>query len=1047
MKLIKESVMRPVGVIIIALVMIILGGVSLSGLKVDLMPDLELPIAAVSTPYPGAAPQEVENLVTRPLEGVLTATEGLSTIQSISTQNQSVIILMYDFNTDLDSVMLDLRDRIDMVRPTLPDGADAPSVMRFDPNQMPIMQVGISAEMDLSRLTYIAEENIVPQIERIPGVASVGLTGGQEREILVEPNLSELQRYGLSISQLAQMIGGENRSIPAGEIKRAGQEMSLRILGEFQSVAEIENINIPLQTGEILKLSDVAEVKDTFVEMNSFAYVNGEPTLSMDISKQADANTVEVSAAVSDELDKIQSEISQNVTLTKIMDSAEFINDSIKSVALNMLLGGAMAIFVLLLFLRSFRSTLIIGLAIPIAVISAFTLLYFAGETVNIITLGGLALGIGLLVDSSIVILENIYKFREQGYSRIDSAIKGASEVSSAVIAATLTSLVVFVPIVFTSGIAAELFIPLALTVGFTLVAALVVALTLVPMLARLLLPELKDKEESRGLRKIGDKIGNGLDSLNRGYRRVLKWSINHKKTIVFGTLLLLVASLGTVRFVGVEFIPSFDQGEIAASFEAPSGTSFEETRESLSKVEEFLLETGATEVVNTSIGGGGMMGMGGPADTNSGDIYVRMLPSNERDITSNQLINDLTEFGETLPDFDIDVWAFESDGMGGNPIDIEVRGDDFETLNLIADDIRDIISEVPGTANVTHSMGETRPEMQLHIDRDLALQYGLTYAGIMDTVRSSVSGQVASLMRTEGQEVSITVILPREYRENYNQLQNLPLMTQTGDTVLLSSVAEFVQAEGPNTINRQDQSRGVSITGDIMERDLGSVIADIEAELDQYVFPEGYDFNTGGEYEQMMDTFSDLALALGLAIFLVYAVMAFQFEKVLYPFIVMFSLPATFIGIMAGFLITGRPLSAPAFIGIIMLAGIVVNNAIVLVDYINKLRDRGLSRDEAILEAGPVRLRPILMTMLTTVLAMTPLAIGIGEGAELQAPMATVVVFGLAFSTVITLVLVPVVYIYTDQFTEWWKGLFNRDGRGKNKEDDNKLIEDPEES
>ncbi|MDQ0253439.1 HAE1 family hydrophobic/amphiphilic exporter-1 [Evansella vedderi] len=1024
MRLIKESVIRPVGVIIAALVMIILGGVSLTGLKVDLMPDLEIPIVAISTPYQGAAPQEVENLVTRPLEGALTATEGLSTIQSISTQNQSLILLMFDFNTNLDSVMLDLRDRIDMVRQTLPEGASSPTPMRFDPNQMPIMQVGISADMDLTRLTNIAEDNIIPQIERIPGVASVDLAGGREREILVEPDLSLMQRYGLTISQLSQIIAGENRSAPAGEIERGGQEMALRIVGDFRTVAELENINVPLRTGELIKLSDVAEVKDTFSEMSAFAYVNGEPTLSMDISKTSDANTVEVAQAVSRELERLQRNITQGVTLTTIMDSSIFITDSIDSVALNMILGGSMALLVLLVFLRSFRSTLIIGLSIPIAVISAFTLLYFAGETINIITLGGLALGIGLLVDNSIVILENIYKFRERGYSKKEAAYEGAKEVSSAVIASTMTSMVVFVPIVFTSGIAAELFIPLALTVGFTLLASLVVSLTIVPMLSGLLLPDLVatevKEEEARGLRKLAKDIGNRLEKLTKAYGRLLQWAIDHKKTVVLGTLLLLVGSLGTVRFVGMELIPSFDQGEIMAGFETPPGTTFEETRESVREIEEFLLSIDAIEVVHTSIGGGGMMGQRG--GTNNGNFYVRLVSPSERNVTTNEIINEFGEFTSTLPNIDVNVRAFESGGMGGDPISIDVRGDDLETLHLIADDLKDIISEVPGAANIEHSLGEGRPEMQLHVDRDLAYQYGLSYAEVMDTVRTSVSGQVASLMQTEGQEVSITVILSEDYRTNFSQLQGLPILTQTGDIVPLSAVAEFVQAEGPTTINRQNQSRGVSITGDIMDRDLGSVIADIEVELSNYIFPEGYDYSIGGEYETMMEAFADLVLALSLAIFLVYAVMAFQFEKVLYPFIVMFSLPATFIGIMIGFLVTGRPLSAPAFIGVIMLAGIVVNNAIVLVDYINKLRERGYSREEAILEAGPMRLRPILMTMLTTVLAMVPLAIGIGEGAELQAPMATVIVFGLSFSTLITLVFVPVMYIYTDQLTDWFK-------------------------
>ncbi|MFA9556023.1 efflux RND transporter permease subunit [Evansella sp. AB-rgal1] len=1024
MKLINESVKRPVGVIIIALVMIILGGVSIKGLKVDLMPDLDLPIAVVSTSYNGAAPQEVENLVTRPLEGVLSSTEGLETIQSISAPNQSVILLMYDFNTNLDIVMLDLRERIDMVRQMLPEGAGSPSVMRFDPNQMPIMQIGISANLDINRLTNITDDSIIPMLERIPGVGQVSLTGGQVREIVIEPDLTTLNNYGLSLSQLTQIIGGESMSTSAGEITRGGQDMPLRIVGEFRSLSDIQQINIPLRTGDHIRLSDVATVKETYQQMASYAYVNGQPTLSLDILKQADANTVDVSNAVTNVIERIQQDVPQEVTLTTIMDSALFIKESINNVVVNMLIGGSMAIVVLLVFLRSFRSTLIIGLSIPIALISAFTLLYFAGETINIITLGGLALGIGLLVDSSIVILENIYKYRERGYSRREAAKKGASEVSSAVIASTLTSLVVFIPIVFTGGIAAEIFMPLALTVGFTLLASLVVSLTLVPMLSGLLLPELTVVEDPKGFGKISQSVGNILEKLNNLYRSILNWSLKHKLTVVLITLVLLGSSYGSVRMVGIELIPAFDQGEITARFDAPPGTSLEETRESVGELEAFLIDTGDVEVIHTSIGGGGMFGRN--RGLNSGELYIRLLPSSERERTTNDIISQLSDFADTLPDLDVRVRAFESDGMGGEPIEIEVRGEDFDTLKLIADDLSDIFSEIPGTSNVSHSMGETRPEMQLRVDRDLARQYGLSYAEIMQFVRAGINGQVATYMRTEGQEVNVTVILPEEYRNNFNQIQMLPLLTPIGDTVPLSAVAEFIQVEGPDVINRQNQSRGVTITGDIIERDLGSVIGDIERELERYIFPEGYDYHTGGEYETMMDSFADLALALGLAIFLVYAVMAFQFEKVLYPFIVMFSLPTTFIGIMIGFLLTGRPLSVPAFIGIIMLAGIVVNNAIVLVDYINKLRNRGMTREEAILEAAPTRLRPILMTMLTTVLAMLPLAMGIGEGSELQAPMATVIVFGLSFSTFTTLVLVPVIYIYTDNLTNWWKGLFH---------------------
>lgn len=1026
MKLINESVNRPVGVIIIVLVVMMLGAVSLTGLGIDLMPDLELPIAVVTTSYPGAAPVDVENLVTRPLEGSLSAVEGLETMQSISSPNQSVVILMFDYGVNMDSSMLELRDRLDMVSRALPASTGEPLVMRFDPNAMPVMQLGISGEIDIASLTHIVEDSVLPRLERIPGVAQVNMSGGQEKEIIVQPDFTLMQEYRVTMSQIAQLIGAENRSAPAGQIKQGTEKMPLRILGEFSSIKDILNINIPVATGEVIKLSEIATVEEAVVERTSFSFVNGEPTLSLDIMKQSDANTVDVSNSVLREMERIEESLTQGVTMTTIMDSSMFIRDSISSVVRNMLLGGGMAILVLLLFLRSFRSTLIIGLSIPIALVSAFTLIYFSGNTLNILTLGGLALGIGLLVDSSIVILENIFKYRERGYSNIEAAKKGASEVAGAVIASTLTSVVVFVPIIFTGGLAAEIFMPLALTVGFILLASLIVAITLVPMLSRLLLPEIVVDDNPKGLRRIASSIGRIIDTISVGYRKLLKWTLNHKKTIVFGTLLLLVASLAMIPKVGVEFIPDFDQGELIATIEMPEGTPLDETRENVGLLEEFLVETRAVEMVYTTIGGGGRRGIEGGSE-NSGNIYARLVPKAERSISTNEIIKQLDEYAKSLPDIEINVRGAQSGGMGGSPINIEVRGNEISTLKTIADELQEIINGVSGATNITHSMGETRPEIQIHVDRDAAVEHGLMYAEVMQTIINSMNGQVATLMRIEGNEIDVKVILAEESRSNLAQLRRLPLTTPKGEIIQLSTVADFKQAEGPAVINRQNQTRGVAISGDIIDRDLGDVMEDIEKALDEYNFPEGYDYQIGGDFEMMQDTFSQLILALVLAIFLVYAVMAFQFEKVMYPFIVMFSLPVTVIGIIFGFLVTGRPLSAPAFIGVIMLAGIVVNNAIVLVDYINKLRDRGLSREEAILEAGQTRLRPILMTMLTTVLAMIPLAIGIGEGSELQSPMATVIVFGLSFSTLITLVLIPVMYIYMDNLTNWWKGLFSR--------------------
>lgn len=1042
MKLIQTSVNRPVGVIIIVLAVMILGAVSLSGLVIDLLPDIDLPVAVVMTPYQGGSPQDVENLVTRPLEGTLSTVERLDSIQSISVSNQSVILLFFSFGTNMDNAMMDIRDRIEMVQGFMPEGADDSSTFRFDPNTLPIIQLSFSGDMDLNRLSAVAEQTIQPRLERLPGVAQVSLTGDLVREIQVQPDPAQLDHYGLTIGQLVQIIGAENASSSVGSVTRGSQDISLRVVGDVTSASQIENINIPLPTGDIVKLNEIAEVKDTFKEQASYAYVNGQRTLSIDITKQSDANTVNVADAVQAELKLLEAELPQGTEINTVMDASMFIKDSIDSVLKNMILGGTMAILVLLLFLRSFRSTLVIVLSIPIALISAFNLIYFSGETLNILTMGGLALGIGLMVDSSIVILENIFKYRERGYSRIESAIKGASEIGGAVIAATLTSVVVFAPIVFTDGIASQIFMPLALTVMFTLVASLVVSLTLVPMLSSRILPnsvatlsEGRSEEtfsannhtkKANVFQRIGHFIGRLLHRLEMIYKKALKWTLNHKAIIVFTTITLLVISLLLVPFVGVELLPAFDQGEILVEVELPPGTDIETTSDVLKSIESYIFEQKDVDIVFTTVGGSSGIGMGPPA-TNTGSIYTRLIPLNERDVSTNELIDDITNYVALIPEADVNVQSLQSAEMGGSPVSIEITGDDLNVLRTLANEVQAIVNNVSGTYNVTHSMEETRPELQVSVNRDLAAQYGLSYQEVMQAIRMSFQGQTATFVRQQSQEIEVNVILPPEYREQLNDLKHLTIHTPTGDNIALSTIADFHHVQGPNVINRQNQQRGVVVSGDIAGRDLGSVISEIDQQLQTFHFPDGYNFSFGGQYEQMNSNFTDLTLALLLAIFLVYAVMAVQFEKVMYPFIVMFSLPATFIGIIFGFVITGRPLSVPAFIGIIMLAGIVVNNAIVLVDYINTLRERGMERFEAIVTAGPHRLRPILMTMLTTVLAMIPLAIGIGEGSEMQVPLATVIVFGLSFSTVITLFLVPVMYILMDDLTNWIKRRFTR--------------------
>jgi hydrophobic/amphiphilic exporter-1 (mainly G- bacteria), HAE1 family len=705
MKIADISVKRPVGVIIMVMIVMILGAVSLTDLSIDLLPDLELPVAVVLTDYSGAAPQEVENLVTSPLEGTMSTLEGLDTMQSISAPNQSIVFMRFDFGTDIDNTLLDIRDRVDLSREALPDGSGDPLILKFDPNSFPIMQISLSGEKDIIQLTEWAEEVIQPRLERLSGVGQVSLTGREARAVEVEVDPAQLELYGIHITDIVQLIGSENVSGSAGTLNRGSQNMSLRVVGEFESADEIADINIPVSSGDTVKLSELADVEERLQTPSSFSYVNGERTLSMDITKQSDANTVDVANAVHAELERIQNSMPERMQLDTVWDSSRFIRESISNVVTTMLIGAVMAVIVLLLFLRSFRSMFVVAASIPIAIISAFTLIYFSGQTLNILTMGGLALGVGLMVDSSIVILENIAKYRERGYPRIEAAKKGAAEIGGAVIAATLTSIVVFLPIVFTGGIAAEIFMPLALTVTFTLVASLLVALTLVPMLSSKMLPSPLSVEEQLSLwQRIGQAFGKVLDGLNDVYKSVLQWSIEHKKTIFFGTLLLLIGSLFLIPLVGVEFLPMFDQGEILVEVDMPPGTDIEKTEEVLYKIESFLLDYPGMDLVFTSIGGdASRMSMRESSD--QGSIYARLLPRAERNITTQQVIDDTTEFSLNIPDADIQVTAMQSAELGEEQVSIEISGNDLNILQSIAVEVEETISPVPGVANITNSM------------------------------------------------------------------------------------------------------------------------------------------------------------------------------------------------------------------------------------------------------------------------------------------------------------------------------------------------------
>lgn len=1024
MKLVNTSIKRPVGVIMFVVVAILLGFISLRDLKVDLFPKMELPIAVIATSYSGAAPQEIEELITKPIESTIATIEGLDTIQSVSQPSSSLVIMQFDFGRNIDDALYDIREKIDQIAGFLPDGANRPMVMRIDPNSMPVIMASLTGA-PLNELQDIAELEVQPALERVSGVASAPITGGIEREIQVNLNESMLSAFNLSGSEVGAALGAENRTISAGTVKSGSHDVQLRVVGEYTSVDDIKNTKITLGNGETVKVSDVAEVVDTFKEQSMTSMVNGEETLVFSIMKQSDANTVEVAEEIEKAMAKLNEKFAdRGLKMTTVIDTSVYITDSIDSVINNMVVGGVLAAIILLLFLRSIKATLVIAISMPIAVISTFTLMYFTGETLNIISMGGLALGVGMMIDSSIVILENIFKKRHEGLSVKEASSIGASELAPAVIASTLTTAAVFLPVVFVDGLASQIFRPLALTVVFSLTASLIAALTLVPMLSSKLLGNMKITVESEEAKDIFNRL---LNKFKDFYGNVLNKALKFRKTTIAIVIGALIGSLAMVPLVGVGFMPTTDAGQININATLQTGVQLEETEAVTEEINERLKKF--DDIIHMKY-----VSIGGSSDgisagtSNQASFYIELVKSAERDMTTSQFIEEVDQLLSDIPGAEIAVVDSSSGMMGsGSAISIQIKGENLDVLNDLAQQVVWMLKDIDGTINVDSTVSEGNPEVQVVVNREIASAFGLSYQQIMNEVNLAFNGQVATLYKEGGKEYDVKVSYPKETTDTIRDLETLVIRNNQGMDIPLLSVAELVSVQGPSQINRSDQMRGVSVTSDVIGTDLGTVTQALQSAISQLSLPDGYEISMGGDSEQMMESFGQLGLALLLGIFLVYMVMAVQFESFVYPFIIMFSMPTMIIGVIVGLFIVNIPLSLPGFIGLILLAGIVVNNGILLVEYINILRRQGMERMQAIVEAGKSRVRPIFMTTLTTVLAMVPLALAIGEGAETQQPMAVVVVFGLISSTMFTLVFVPVMYVVIDNMANRVKRLFKR--------------------
>ncbi len=1016
MNLSKISIRRPVTIIMVILAICLIGSVSLSKLKVDLLPNLNMPIAVVTAKYTGAGPREIESLITKPFEGVLTTVSNLKSIETVSTNEYSLCILYFNDNTDMNFATLEMREKIDLVKTYLPKGVQDIMVMRIDPNNFKsTIELGISSNMTLEDLTRLVEEQIINKLERISGIASVSISGGETQEVRIELIPEKLTAYGFNEVSISQYLALENLNIPAGNIETSGMSIFLRTNGEFTSIEEIKNLAIPTATGSMVLIKDFANVSLAKKVKTSESFINGKLSLNISVQKQSNANAVQVCKAVRDEIASLKKAY-PDINFSILYDASNYINLALQSVTESAIQGGILAALILYLFLRNLRATLIIAVSMPVSVVTTFVLMYFSGINLNLISLAGLALGVGMLVDNSIVVLENIYRHRHEGRSLTEAAEIGAKEVMLAISASTLTTIVVFIPIVFVEGLTGKVFKDMGLTITFSLLASLIIAITFIPMMASKLLSiefvRTNAKRRSLGTR-IFDAWENFYNRVCLLYEKLLKACIRRRIAVILIALVLFILSLFSLPLVGLEYFPSMDEGLISVEVMMPKGSALSETHDMAFKVQERIRKIPEVQEIYMTIGNGGFVL--DRSTTEKATLSVNVGSIEKRGRSINQISDSIRKNVADLPGAKITI-ADDSKVMGfsigSNEVDIRVSGEDLLELKKISKDIVDIVNGVKGIRDAESSIDQEIEEASIKIDRNKAILYGLTTAQVGQAIQTQVNGIVATRYKYRGSEIDLVVCTLGGQAKSIQDIYNISVQSPRGISIPLSELATIALEKSPPSILRNDQKRTVSITAQINGRAMNKITDDIDNALSSYKFPSGYAYTYGGQQKDLFDSFDALKEALILSIFIVYMLLASQFESLIQPVTILMTAPLALTGALFSLLLTGNTLSIPAFIGIIILVGIVVDNAIVLIDSVNRYREEGLSQEDAIIKAGPLRLRPILMTTLTTILGMLPMAITRKEGSEILSPLAVVVIGGLTISTLVTLIVIPSFYM-----------------------------------
>ncbi|PWN05902.1 efflux RND transporter permease subunit [Rhodohalobacter mucosus] len=1015
MPITETSVKRPIATTMVYLIVIVLGITGFRYLPVDLLPPIDFPRLSVSVDYPNVGPEEIENIITDQLENALAGVANVEEMTSRSSQGESQVTLNFSQNTNLDEAANDVRAALDRVRRSLPEEADAPRVRKFDPNDFPVVILGAQSVYPLDELTLTLERDIAKRFEQIPGVGSIDVWGGVYREIRVNLKRDRLTGSGLTASDVRNAIVAENNTLPGGNVKDGLTQLYVRTLGEFTSIRQIsETIIARDDNGFPIRVQDVADVEDTYSDINRVVSVNDQPMIRMGIRKQTGANTVAIAEEIQREVERVNSE-RDDINLLVIIDQSEFIQDSIDNVQQAAMWGAILAIFILYLFLRNGSTTFIISLAIPISIIATFGLLYFSGLTLNQMSFGGLALGVGLIVDNAIVVLENIVRLRSGGKSLSESALTGTREVGGAIIASTITTSVIFLPVVFMQTITGTMFQQLALVVVFALLCSLLVALSLVPMLASKIMTIKPDSELTA---KEKGRFQRFFERFENRYSTFLETAIRRKYTVFAVTAVLLASSFYGIRFIQTELAPQTEADEISINFYLSDGMNIavanEYLKELKAKVDE-VVPRDQVEYISTEVRNG------------RAEVEITLIEASKRTVSSYELADQIrNKVDGSIPGgfFRVNaqsgLWILRRIfGSGGEEaVQIQLRGYDIATADEVSNEIRQRIEQIPEVRGVRSDREDRRPEQNVVFDRERLAELGLTGREVAQAIQANIGGTRAGYFREGGDEFDINVRLQQDDRMSTLDLNNISVRTANGDVIPVSTVISQETARGPESINRINGQRVTNISANLVSGvPLGTAVEKIQAELADYQLPPGFSIIYGGEYEEQQKAQQDFIISIIMALILIYMVMAAQFERFLDPLIVMFAVPVAVIGVIPTMLLTGTTFNMQSIMGVIMLIGIVVNNAIVLVDYINLMRrEKNLSVFEAVVQSGKLRLRPILMTTLTTVLGLLPLSFGWGAGGEIQASLARVVIGGLTASTLITLILVPVVYITANQ-------------------------------